>query len=88
MSKEYYAKMVAEHRCINCSNPLPDGYTLRRCPKCQAKNKEYRQGYYKGKCFDCRCDLPPNYKYRTCKSCRVKRSQEYYAKKESRNDRT
>lgn len=84
--KRYYAKKVAEHKCVNCGKPLPEGYTKRRCPVCNDKTNKYWQEFYKGRCRDCRKFLPPNYEYATCKSCRVKRSQKYYAKKEKLND--
>jgi hypothetical protein len=87
MSKEFYDKMVAQHKCTNCGKPLPEGYKLKACQKCRKHNSAYMREYNKGKCNRCHCDLPPNYEYKTCKSCRIKKSQEYYKRKESKDER-
>lgn len=82
-----YKRLVEEHRCVQCTKPLPEGYKLKRCQECNIKMKECANQYKKnhqadGKCRLCFRDLPPNDTHKTCKSCRMKQSQYYYAKKE------
>ena len=89
-NKSRYKRLVEEHRCVQCTKPLPEGYKLKRCQECNIKMKECANQYKKkhqadGKCTVCFRDLPPNYTHKVCKSCRIKQSQYYYARKEKSN---
>ena len=82
-----YKRLAEEHRCVQCTKPLPEGYKLKRCQECNIKMRESASRYKKryqadGKCRLCFCDLPPNDTHKICKSCRMKQSKYYYAKKE------
>jgi hypothetical protein len=81
-----YKRLMEEHRCIRCKEPLPEGYTKTRCPECIKKDNAYLKEYYKGKCRMCCRELPPDYNYVLCKSCRIKRSQKLYERKQEQKN--
>lgn len=83
--KSRYERLVDNHQCTSCGEPLPEGYKLKTCQKCRKYSNAYLREYHKGKCTRCACDLPPDYEYKTCKSCRFKMAQEREKKKESNN---
>lgn len=47
--KAYYKErrklLKAEHRCVSCAKPLPDGYTLCECAECKEKSRISKQKY-------------------------------------------
>lgn len=91
-NKSRYERLVEEHRCVRCREPLPEGYKMRMCQECYTVNKSKWDARIEklkkeGKCIICQHPLPKHNGYMTCRDCRVKRSQGYYKKKESKNDR-
>jgi len=40
--RERYRLLVLEHRCIQCTNPLPPDHGRRECPRCLWKRSKAR----------------------------------------------
>ena len=36
-TRQWKEKIVSEHRCVDCGKKMPDGWSKRRCPRCNAK---------------------------------------------------
>lgn len=84
-----YEKLKAEHKCVCCWKPLPEGHTKVLCTECRIKDiQRMKKQYYKSKaehkCVVCNTDLPTNYNFASCYKCRLiqsKRRERTRAKK-------
>lgn len=81
-------KRRANHLCLRCGKPLPDGDSHANCPECRAKIKQDNKERYEarraaGECVY--CGRPARLNSYSCFACAVKKSgrnRERYMKKD------